>query len=302
MISTSLALVHILVGGEGIAGVGFEDAETIERACRAALGPSECVIVSAPPEGPHAEVRLGTREVHVVWRSSSGDVLERTLQFAREEAREERAVAAGLLVAALSATDDAMRAPAPSAPAPPPSPVREAPLRVTTPEESTDRSRFEVGGAFQVGLDFEVPTLGGEARFWVPVGTSSFGLVGGVGYHEPLTSVFGARSVSGSAGGFFRMGEEAFAHPSVFVFAEALAQAAAVDVTRAGETETLGYERWGARLGTHFGFALGAVTPYLGLEGRWLAPRVVVRVAGEELTAAQEFSGALSLGLRFRVL
>lgn len=299
MLACSLALVSILVAGAEDATLSPEDAASIERACAAALGPGECVLAQEPPSGPHALVRLGSREVTVEWLDGRGESVERTLRFSRDEAREEKAVAAGLLVAALSASEEARATEPESAVEPaPPSP---APPRVPPPTVETRLTRLEVGAAVLVGSDFASATFGGEVRVWVPFPGSRLGLLGAFGYHEPLTKALSVETLHGSLGLFVRSGGERPSGVVADVFVEALGEFAEARVARGGAVETRGFERFGARVGTAFGFRLGAFVPYVGLEGRWLAPRVVVRVGGDELTASQEFSGGLSLGARFGV-
>lgn len=294
-----LLLVAIAVeGGDG------ETAVRVLESCQAALGPAACSAADGPgaaSEPISATVTIEDASLRVSIEADSGGAV-RQLQFSPEDSAEQRAVAAGLLVAALAAdlerTAAARTAEAPSVrpPPPPPSPpIVPAPEPPPRTESRTRQWLLDVGAFASAPAGALAPHLGGQAQ-------------GGYFASSHFALFLGARADTALPGGLdaSRLGL------SLGLGMELLPQArrlswlvqldARIEELRLGgglsEPLQASVLRGGGALSSRFGFPTRGAGFYLGLEGALIGPAVDVYVGTEPRGQVPLLSFSLLLGGR----
>lgn len=292
-----------------------EDAERLEFAlsdvlasCEKALGSGECTRVGEDEGAWRASV-VFLRDAATVTLSSPNRVIVRSLEFLPEDSEKQRRVAAGLLVAAMTA---AARLSEPEPPAPKPeevAPVRPEPPKVVTrpaparrepPASASPASASPRARRLELGA-LAGPTLGGThwgggALLAVSADLRpEFGAGGGV---EGLYSNKDDFQVLKLGVG---LGPRIHLLPGVWSVGWSLALEGVLDYTRITTTlveeATQGALRGGGRLRTSVSFGGGKVRPLLGLGISALSPGLEVR--RNETVLVPAFLGSAFLGILF---
>lgn len=293
-----LLLVAIAVEG------GDEAASAhVVAGCVAALGPEECKAAAASDAADEplaATVRIEEASVAVSVQTRGGMTAERRLDFEPEDSAEQRAIAAGLLVAALSA--DLERTAAARAteaakvrPPPPPEPPPPEPSSPPPPEPRTRRWLLDVGAMASMPMGALATHLGGQAQ---------------VGYfaNSRFALFFGARGDTALPGGLdaSRLGLSLGVGAELLPRAQALSLLVSVDGRieelrlGGGLSEPLQASvlRGGGAVSARFGFPTRGAGFYVGFEGALIGPEVEVYVGTEPAGRVPLASFSLLLGGR----
>lgn len=276
-----LLLVAIAVegGDEGAAA-------RVVAGCQAALGSDACTPSEAPAAGIEplsATVAIEDASLVVTVEGANGERAVRELEFAPEDSAQQRATAAGLLVAALAAdlerTAAARAAEAPPVrPPPPPSPPPAAlPARAPAPPRAR-QWLLDVGAYASAPMGPLAVHLGGQAQ---------------VGYFfSPRFALFlGARGDTALPGGLdasrlslgLGPGLEVLARPrqiSLLVSVEGRIEELRLS-GGASEPAQASVLRGGGALTARFGFPSLGAGFYAGLEGALIGPAVDVYIGTE---------------------
>jgi hypothetical protein len=295
-----------------------EDAERLEFAlsdvlasCEKALGSGECTRVG-DDEGTWRASVVFLRDAATVTLSRPNRVIVRSLEFLPEDSEKQRRVAAGLLVAAMTAaarlSEPEPPAPkpeevAPARPEPPkvvtrPAPARRAPPSSASPSSASPWSASPRARRLELGA-LAGPTLGGThwgggALLAVSADLRpEFGAGGGV---EGLYSNKDGYQVLKLGVG---LGPRIHMHPGVWSVGWSLALEGVLDYTRITTTlleeATQGALRGGGRLRTSVSFGGGKVRPLLGLGITALSPGLEIR--RDETVLVPAFLGSAFLGI-----
>lgn len=276
-----LLLVAIAVegGDEGAAA-------RVVAGCQAALGSDACTASAAPAgsiEPLSATVAIEDDSLVVTVEGANGERAVRELEFAPEDSTEQRATAAGLLVAALAA--DLERAAAARAaeapPVRPPPPPPPPPAALPAPGPAPPRARqwlLDVGAYASAPMGALAVHLGGQAQ---------------VGYFlsRRFALFLGARGDTALPGGLdasrlsLGLGPGLELLPRARQFSLLVAVEGRIEELRlsggASEPAQASVLRGGGALTARFGFPSLGAGFYAGLEGALIGPAVDVYIGTE---------------------
>jgi hypothetical protein len=285
--------------------------QTVARvvdSCNAALGARRCealrptgndttLLAVVRFQGAALEIRLFRGE------GVRTEVERRSVAFSEDDAAPDRYIAAGLMVAALTAAQpEAPPEPPPEPSAAPPEPP---PAVSTPPSESLPERReasgphlgFDLGFQMGQGLDSRNPKLGGVFQSWWLAESPRLGASVSLAYlyaGQPVELTWACVGL-----GLTGRVTDWTAPVSVEVSTEALLQKATAAAERAGIRRSEDVLRWGGRLSSKLAFPLGGpIQPWLGWEVTLLRPSFEVRLEDEHLGTEGPLRFGLALGIR----
>jgi hypothetical protein len=274
------------------------------RSCEAALGEGQCRLDVAAPSDFHATVvandeRLDAARVEIrKEEGASSPLAARDITFATEDSPRERWASAGVLIAALVVAE-ARAEPPPPPPPPPAKPPRRAPAP-PPPESSRGASvRVDLRALAARRLTRGLPELGAELGASLLFGDGPW-LTGIAlaGAHRPSEEP-SVTWFSVAAGPGLRAGGRDASLAAEFR-AGALLEYWRLTASGSGRSESAGELRAGAYAGVD---ALWAVHRRwilsLGVEGRFVAPRLRVDISGNEVETVLGFGALVCAGVRF---
>lgn len=295
----------LLLVAIAVEGADADASARVVSACQAALGSAACLNAAEPSaseEPLSAHVRMEDAALEVTVEAGDGERVVRELTFAPEDSAEQRAIAAGLLVAALAADLEraaaarALSAP-PVRPPPPPPPVEIAP----PPPAEVDRPRtrlwlLDVGAYTSLPAGALTVHLGGQAQVGYFLGTRTALLLGARGDTAILSDGLDASRLGLSLGA----GVELL--PRARTWSWLVALEGRIEELRLGgglsEPLSASVLRGGGSLGTRLGFPSRGAGFYVGLEGALLGPPVDVYVGTEPVGQVPMLSFSLLVGGR----
>ncbi len=287
--------------------------------CRTALGVDECASAEENREEAvwNAEVVFSDDGAQVTLRGpTSVDV--RNLEFLPEDSKKQRQVAAGLLVAAMTASAR-LAAPEPETTEVVPPPVKPKPLRAerlveeppqpgpsVLPLPTKQRKRRATGGA----IELELAALGGPILGASHVGLGGWiGLTGAVSQRLGGSFNFGARHSSQSEWRSTSMqicaGPWAAVTPPQARFGWRISAEAVVDQTAvspaASELSAKYATRFGGRVRSTLAFDVGPLAPFVGFGVAGLTPTLKVRDGSRTELSVPDFLGFGYLGVSYNL-
>lgn len=283
----------------------------VVQSCETALGPGEC---SAPASSDPSEW-----SAHVVFSSDSVEVtlekagqrIHRQLVFSEADGLDQRRVAAGLLVAAMTASARLAEVPqekpqpvVASAPLPPPTSSQPQEDVVESRQDPRSHFSIDLGLSSAPVLDWDTWGLGAQLRgtWWSAHESrlSPWGVTASLSGLHSLGTAARAGQLEGSLGvAVSLLGPQGLW--SLELHGEGLLNATrvfAIPETEGSEGAVRGGAQWGAVI------ALGrsTVAPFLGVDARWLAPEMEIQREGATYIQVAPFSVALHCGVRFQHL
>lgn len=273
--------------------------------CEAALGEGQCT--GAAPQAPwQATVRFSESDVEVVL-TQGDDTVTRRLPFSRGDNDEQRLVAAGLLVAAMTASAQLSSrrepVPPPSKPSqdPPPSPPAPSP-----PAPSQLRwspyGTLDLGARLSPLITWDNPALGASLHgaYWFH---ERWGATVGVSASQSLLSDPRARAGEASVGVSLNLLEPE-GSVAWILRGQSVTEALVVDRVPGAEGSAMALRTGGSLAllltGSHRAKA-SALVPFLGIETTLLGPRVEITRDGEPLTDALFVRAGLSVGISWKI-
>lgn len=275
--------------------------------CNAALGSRRCE--AAQPTGNDttllAVVRFQGAALDIRLFRGRGvrtEVERRSVAFSEEDAAPDRYIAAGLMVAALTAAQPQSpeKAPAevppPESPPPPPPEPEPEPVQ-SAPGAPAPHLGIDLAFLMGQGLDSRHPKLGGGLQPWWLADSPRIGASVSISYlyssgPVQLTWVSAGLGVAGRI-------TDWSAPVSVEISTEAMVQQASAAAERDGIRRSENLLRWGGRLGSKIAFPLGGpIEPYLGWEVTLLRPSFEVRLEDERIGSEGPLRFGLALGVR----
>jgi hypothetical protein len=285
-------------------GVSPELAATAVRSCDAALGEGQCRLDVTASSDYHAAVvandeRFDAARVEIRKEEGGPPLSSRDVTFAPEDTPRERWASAGVLVAALVVAEARTEHPPPPKPEPPPEPPKRAPPPPPAPPSRGASVRIDLRGLAARRTTRGPAELGGELGASLIFGDTPW--LAGVtlaGAHrpseEPTVTWF-----SLAAGPGVRAGGRDATLAAEFR-AGGVVEYWTLAASSSGRSESAGEIRAGAYAGVD---ALWAVHPRwilsLGVEGRFVAPRLRVDISGNEVETVNGFGALVCAGIRF---
>lgn len=285
--------------------------ETVNRvveSCNQALGSPRCHAASPgqPSTTLLAVVSWEGADLKItLYRESDGEEVDRRhVAFSEADAPSDRYIAAGLLVAALTAAhgNEQTESPppeAPPAPSPPPSPP--APVYEPAPPP------IEPAGPLRLGMDLEVQAgqglsgeqarWGGGVRLWWLENDYRIGVTTSAGHLRASKPVELAWTTLGA--GVVARPTPWSSLVGVEISAEAVAQHTEARAERRAESRSASLWRLGGRLSSAFVWEVhDSLKPYVGLQLTLLERGFQVTVQGEPVGSEPEARVLLGLGLK----
>ena len=293
--------------------------------CNAALGAQRCE--AALPNGNGttllAVVRMqgAVLDVQLFQQDAAHTELEqRSIEFSEADTATDRYIAAGLMVAALTAAQpessssepeqepehglgpkpelERQQEPEPELGATPQ--LEPEPNAIASQTEASSAPPIHVGldAALQLGQGLHIshPRWGGMLGLWWMAHSPRIGVSGMANYLVASDQVQ-LTWISGSFGLVTRLTEWNSA-VNAMVSAEAMMQRASAAAERDGARESASLLRWGGRLGARVGLDLGSmVQPWIGLDTTLLSPAFKVSLGGEQVGAAASLRFGVVLGV-----
>ena len=279
--------------------------QKVVDSCNEALGAKRCeaATTGGSPSMLLAVVRFGEATVDIrLFRVGAvrTEVERRSVAFSEDDARADRYIATGLMVAALAATHPEPEPAAAPEPEPPPKPKPPVPSRPSpSPGRAEPSDSTGLDAAFEIGrgLDSHSPKYGGSLRAWWIAHGPRVGVTGGASYlyaTDPLQLTWASASL-----GMLARATHWSSSVSVEVSAEGMAQRVTVAADLAGRRDKASAGRWGGRFGSKVAFELSRwVHPWLGWEMSLLRPGFEVKVGEERIGAEGSLRIGAALGLR----
>lgn len=282
----------------------------VVQSCETALGSGECAApASLDPSEWSAQVVFSTDSVEVTLQKAD-QIIHRQLVFSEADSLDQRRVAAGLLVAAMTASARLAEVPQEKNEPlfmPPPVP---APLSSEPPEDAEvhkDRGphiSIDLGLTSAPLLDWNTWGLGAQLRgiWWVARESrpAPWGLTASLGGLHSLGTAEGAGQLEGSLGvAVSLLNPQSYC--SFELHGEGLLNATRVFAIP--ETEgSQGALRGGVQVGALVAFGRSSFAPFVGVDARWLAPDMEIQREGVTYIQVSPFSVVLHVGLRFQHL
>jgi hypothetical protein len=280
-----------------------EAAARVVESCQAALGPDQCALATGDRRAKWRAIvdwqgmRLVVTLEHTQTRGTP--VARREITFSPSDSEEQRWVAAGLMVAAVTAAQSEPEGPQ----QPPEEPqTREEPAALAEPHPApaTLRGVVDFGGLVGQGLRSSEPKLGILGRGWLMLNAASLGATASLRF----ASSFGnpeLRWYGGSAGVAARVTDWS-APFGLELVAELLLEQAQARATRDGVEQVLTSSwRGGAQLGAVASYSLARwFVPWVAADVSALRPELEVRIADRTVGTEGDVRWAFSLGARFQ--
>ena len=305
-----MAAPVVLLAAVGLSSVAIDlpadtPAQLVQQvvdSCNEALGAKRCEAAQAGRRNSAllAVVRFGDATVDIrLFRVAPvrTELERRSVAFSEDDARGDRYIAAGLMVAALTAAQPEPT-PVPEPQAGPPAPPRPSPP--PSPAEASNPTGLDAGFEIGQGLDSHHPKYGGSLRAWWIAHGPRLGVTGGASYlyaanRAELTWTSASLGIIGRATPWRSL-------VSVEVSAEGMFQRVVAAAELAGTRESASVGRGGGRFGSKVAFEFGRwVHPWLGWEMSLLRRGLKVTLEDERIGAEGALRFGMALGLRFVV-
>jgi hypothetical protein len=282
-----------------------EAAARVIESCQAALGPNECTLAKDGTDAEwHAAVTWEGMRLRVTLEQSQmrgTEVARRELEFSPSDSEEQRWVAAGLMVAALTAAQSKPEEPKEDEKPLEQPKARKEPAMVAEPPPAPVvlHGVVDVGGLVGRGLRASEPKLGILVRGWLTLNASRLGATASL----RVASSFGdpeLRWYGGSAGIAARVTDWSSPFGLEFVGELLLEQAQARAMREDVEQVMTSSWRGGGQLGVVASYGLARwFVPWVAADLSAVRPELEVRVADRSVGTEGDVRWAFSLGGRF---